>query len=53
MAISLFKTSKDISFEGMKSSELKIMCVQYHPEAWPGPSDSDYLFDDFLQVIEG
>ncbi len=42
----------DNSIEGMKSNELRIMCVQYHPEAWPGPSDSDYLFDDFLQVIE-
>ncbi|MBC2856658.1 MAG: glutamine-hydrolyzing carbamoyl-phosphate synthase small subunit [Cetobacterium sp.] len=43
----------DNSIEGMKSDELRIMCVQYHPEAWPGPSDSEYLFDDFLKVIEG
>ena len=43
----------DNSIEGMRSKELRIMCVQYHPEAWPGPSDSDYLFDDFLDVIEG
>ncbi|MEF2599670.1 MAG: gamma-glutamyl-gamma-aminobutyrate hydrolase family protein, partial [Fusobacterium mortiferum] len=43
----------DNSIEGMRSKDLRIMCVQYHPEAWPGPSDSDYLFDDFLDVIEG
>lgn len=43
----------DNSIEGMKSEDLRIMCVQYHPEAWPGPSDSEYLFDDFLNVIEG
>lgn len=43
----------DNSIEGMKSDELRIMCVQYHPEAWPGPSDSEYLFDDFIAVIEG
>ncbi|WP_426709294.1 carbamoyl phosphate synthase small subunit [Cetobacterium sp. SF1] len=43
----------DNSIEGMKSDELKIMCVQYHPEAWPGPSDSEYLFDEFLKVIKG
>lgn len=43
----------DNSIEGMKSDKLRIMCVQYHPEAWPGPRDSDYLFDDFLKVIEG
>ncbi|WP_410208365.1 carbamoyl phosphate synthase small subunit [Fusobacterium sp.] len=41
----------DNSIEGMRSKDLRIMCVQYHPEAWPGPSDSDYLFDDFLKVI--
>jgi carbamoyl-phosphate synthase small subunit len=27
--------------------------VQYHPEASPGPHDADYLFDDFLEMIEG
>lgn len=43
----------DNSIEGMKSRELNIMCVQYHPEAWPGPEDSNYLFDDFLSIIEG
>lgn len=43
----------DNSIEGMRSKELKIMCVQYHPEAWPGPLDSEYLFDDFLDTIKG
>jgi len=26
--------------------------VQYHPEASPGPHDADYLFDDFIEMIE-
>jgi len=26
--------------------------VQYHPEATPGPHDSRYLFDDFIQLIK-
>lgn len=43
----------DNSIEGMRSEKYRILCVQYHPEAWPGPEDSEYLFDDFLQVIEG
>lgn len=43
----------DNSIEGMRSEEHRILCVQYHPEAWPGPADSEYLFDDFLKVIEG
>lgn len=42
----------DKSIEGLKSDDLNILCVQYHPEAWPGPNDSEYLFDDFLEVIE-
>lgn len=43
----------DNSIEGMRSEKYNILCVQYHPEAYPGPSDSDYLFDEFLKVIEG
>lgn len=42
----------DNSIEGMRSKDLRIMCVQYHPEAWPGPKDSDYLFDEFLKVVK-
>ncbi len=41
----------DNSIEGMMSKDLKILCVQYHPEAWPGPKDSGYIFDDFLELI--
>jgi carbamoyl-phosphate synthase small subunit len=26
--------------------------VQYHPEAAPGPHDSHYLFDDFMNLIK-
>lgn len=43
----------DNSIEGLKSKKYNIMCVQYHPEAYPGPSDSNYLFSEFLKVIEG
>ena len=28
-----------------------IFSVQYHPEAGPGPHDSDYLFDYFLKIV--
>jgi carbamoyl-phosphate synthase small subunit len=41
----------DNSIEGMKNDELKVMSIQYHPEACPGPEDSGYIFDDFLEVI--
>ncbi|ADO83970.1 glutamine-hydrolyzing carbamoyl-phosphate synthase small subunit [Ilyobacter polytropus] len=42
----------DNSVEGMKSDELKVMSIQYHPEACPGPEDSGYIFDDFLKAID-
>jgi carbamoyl-phosphate synthase small subunit len=29
-----------------------MFCVQYHPEASPGPHDSHYLFDDFMKLIK-
>ena len=38
--------------EGLKHEELPIFSVQYHPEAGPGPHDSDYYFDSFLKVMK-
>lgn len=42
----------DQTVEGFASVERNLMCVQYHPEASPGPHDSAYLFDDFYQMTE-
>lgn len=41
----------DGTFEGFRSDKLKFICVQYHPEAGPGPSDSHYIFDEFARLI--
>jgi carbamoyl-phosphate synthase small subunit len=41
----------DRSVEGMRSESKGIFCVQYHPEASPGPHDSRHLFDDFMKMI--
>ncbi len=38
--------------EGFRHRELPIFCVQYHPEASPGPHDSDYLFARFVDMLE-
>jgi carbamoyl-phosphate synthase small subunit len=43
----------DGTVEGLRHKSKPVFCVQYHPEASPGPHDADYLFDDFLQLIEG
>jgi len=37
--------------EGFRHRELPIFSVQYHPEASPGPHDSDYLFRDFITLM--
>ncbi|MCB9385708.1 MAG: glutamine-hydrolyzing carbamoyl-phosphate synthase small subunit [Bryobacterales bacterium] len=43
----------DQTLEGFRSKKDPVFCVQYHPEAAPGPHDSRYLFDDFKTLMEG
>ncbi|WP_407569685.1 glutamine-hydrolyzing carbamoyl-phosphate synthase small subunit [Deinococcus altitudinis] len=42
----------DGSLEGMAHSRYPVFSVQYHPEASPGPHDSRYLFDRFVEEID-
>jgi carbamoyl-phosphate synthase small subunit len=42
----------DHSIEGMVCLDQPAFSVQYHPEASPGPHDSAYLFDEFVQLME-
>ena len=41
----------DDSIEGIRILDRPAFSVQYHPEATPGPHDSRYLFDEFMDMI--
>ncbi|MBZ5727202.1 MAG: glutamine-hydrolyzing carbamoyl-phosphate synthase small subunit [Acidobacteriia bacterium] len=43
----------DGTLEGFRHRSHAMFCVQYHPEAAPGPHDSHYLFDDFVRLMGG
>jgi len=42
----------DNTCEGMMHKQLPIFSIQYHPEASPGPHDSRYLFNKFVELME-
>jgi carbamoyl-phosphate synthase small subunit len=41
----------DQTLEGFRHRREPVFCVQYHPEAAPGPHDSLYLFEDFIRMM--
>ena len=47
-----FVNLNDGTNEGIKHKTLDVFSVQFHPEASSGPTDSEYLFDDFLKIVK-
>ena len=41
----------DNTVEGLRHNKLKLFSIQYHPEASPGPRDSEYLFMQFYKMV--
>jgi carbamoyl-phosphate synthase small subunit len=42
----------DHTVAGIRLKNKPVLSVQYHPEASPGPHDSEYLFDQFIDMIK-
>ena len=42
----------DGTVEGQRCRAERVFSVQYHPESAPGPQDSDYLFGEFIAMME-
>ena len=47
------KNILDNTIEGVECKKDKVFSVQYHPESAPGPQDSSYLFDKFINIMKG
>lgn len=46
-----FTNLNDDTNEGIRHASKPWMSVQFHPEAAPGPVDTEYLFDDFIKMV--
>ncbi len=48
-----FINANDGTNEGMRHTHLPFFSVQFHPEAAPGPMDTDWIFDHFIERVRG
>lgn len=46
------RSTNDGTIEGLKHPSYPVFSIQYHPEAAPGPYDSGYLFDQFIDMMD-
>jgi carbamoyl-phosphate synthase small subunit len=48
----LFRNANDNTNEGIVHKTRPFVAVQFHPEASPGPMDTNFLFDEFLKLVD-
>lgn len=53
VAVPAFQNVNDGTNEGLKYKNKKIFTVQFHPEACAGPLDTGFLFDKFIEMMNG
>ncbi len=46
------RNMNDGTIEGIKYKDMPVYTVQFHPEASPGPEDTAYLFDEFIELMK-
>lgn len=46
-----FRNANDLSIEGIRNDELTVLTAQFHPESAPGPYDSHWIFQAFLDAV--
>ncbi|MFP4562852.1 MAG: glutamine-hydrolyzing carbamoyl-phosphate synthase small subunit [Spirochaetia bacterium] len=47
-----FRNANDDTVEGLSHETLPVLCAQFHPESAPGPDDSHWIFDRFLERVD-
>ena len=48
-----FINANDKTVEGVKHTKKKAFSIQFHPEHYPGPVDAEYLFNNYMKMLEG